>query len=129
MLLKFTRNALGKIIILIDYLTRPKPLQRPATLQEEVDMITRNMALYQFNACPFCTKTRRTFRRLNLQIETRDAMNHPQHRNELAELGGAIKVPCLRIEENGESKWLYDSNTIIRYLDNRFGESTLERTS
>lgn len=122
MLLKLVRNALGQIIILIDFLTRPKQLQRSAESQAEVDLITSNMALYQFNACPFCTKTRRTFHRLNLEIETRDAINNQQHRAELLEQGGKIKVPCLNINENGTSKWLYDSSDIIQYLESRFGE-------
>lgn len=26
-------------------------------------------------------------------------------------------VPCLRIEENGNVKWLYESNDIICYLN------------
>jgi len=121
MLLKLIRNSLGQIVIFIDYLTRPKQLQRPADLQEEVNQITKTMALYQFQACPFCIKTRRTFRRLNLEIETRDAINNPQHRSDLSEQGGQIKVPCLKIDENGSTEWLYESNDIIRYLDDRFG--------
>jgi len=120
MLLKLIRNTLGQIIIAIDYLTRPRPLQRPAEDQAEINKITRNMALYQFNACPFCVKTRRTFRRLNLEIETRDAINNLQHRSELAEQGGKIRVPCLKIDENGTSKWMYESDDIIKYLDDRF---------
>ena len=37
--------------------------------------------------------------------------------------GGKIKVPCLRIEENGESRWMYESNDIIRYLESRFAKA------
>lgn len=121
MLLKLIRNALGQVIIFIDYMTRPKQLQRSPDRQAEVNNITSEMALYQFNACPFCVKTRRTFRRLNLNIETRDAINDQQHRRELAEEGGKIKVPCLKINENGTTRWMYESNKIIQYLDNRFG--------
>jgi len=29
-------------------------------------------------------------------------------------------VPCLRIEENGQTTWMYESNTIIEYLNQRF---------
>ena len=125
MLLKLIRNALGQIIIFIDFLISPKQIQRPAEKQQEVNQMTRNMALYQFKACPFCVKTRRTFRRLNLEIETRDAANNPQHRSELSEQGGQIKVPCLKIDENGNTTWMYESNDIIQYLDNRFGENNI----
>lgn len=120
MLLKLIRNALGQVIIFLDYVTRPKPIQRPAALQTEINKITSNMALYQFKACPFCVKTRRTFRRLNLNIETRDTINNLQYRAELSELGGKVKVPCLKISENGNTIWLYESNDIIHYLDERF---------
>ena len=125
MLLKLIRNALGQIIIFLDFLIRPKQIQRPADKQEEINQVTRNMTLYQFKACPFCVKTRRTFRRLNLEIETRDAANNQQHRSELSEQGGQIKVPCLRINENGNTTWMYESNDIIHYLDNRFGENNI----
>jgi len=35
--------------------------------------------------------------------------------------GGALKVPCLRIEdEQSQVEWLYESAAIIRYLESRF---------
>ncbi|SLJ83579.1 glutathione S-transferase N-terminal domain-containing protein [Psychrobacter sp. DAB_AL43B] len=46
---------------------------------------------------------------------------NPEFRSELAENGGRVKVPCLRIEENGEVQWMYESNDIIAYLQQRFG--------
>ena len=125
MVLKFIRNALGQIIIFFDFITRPKPVQRSEENQQAINQITVNMALYQFKACPFCVKTRRAMIRLNLNIEKRDAINDVQHRADLAELGGAIKVPCLKIEEAGTTRWMYESSEIIAYLENRFGESTM----
>lgn|GEM_PF-5453894 len=41
--------------------------------------------------------------------------------DELIAEGGRVMVPCLRIEEGVEAKWLYDSNDIIRFLNTRFG--------
>lgn len=35
--------------------------------------------------------------------------------------GGRIKVPCLRIDEGGETRWIYESEDIVAYLDDRFG--------
>jgi glutaredoxin len=80
----------------------------------------QHLALYQFHACPFCVKTRRTLHKLNVPVALRDAKNDAQARSELEQLGGKIKVPCLRIEENGQSTWLYESKAIIAYLDERF---------
>lgn len=122
MLLKLLRNGLGNLIIFVDYLTRPAKLERNSDDQNTVDQATQQLSLYQFRACPFCVKVRRNIHRLNLSIETRDAMNNPDYRSELAEQGGEIKVPCLRVEEKDEVKWIYESSDIIDYLDKRFGE-------
>lgn len=120
MIVKGLRNGLGQLIIFADWLTRPKPLQRTAEQQAEVDAATARLALYQFNACPFCVKVRRAIHAFNLKIELRDAKNNPQFRQELEQQGGRIKVPCLRIEEGGEVRWMYESNDIIAYLQERF---------
>jgi len=119
--LKLLRNGLGQIIILIDYLTRPKKMHRSEAEQKIIDVQTSTMSMYQFYACPFCVRTRRALHCLNLNIETRDAMNDAVHRQELLTQGGEIKVPCLRVEQNGEIIWMYESLEIIRYLDERFG--------
>ena len=120
MIVKGMRNGLGQLIIFADCLTRPKALQRSADKQAEVDEATAHLALYQFNACPFCVKVRRAIHAFNLKIELRDAKNNQQFRQELEQQGGRIKVPCLRIEEDGEVRWMYESNDIIAYLQERF---------
>ncbi|MDT4874859.1 hypothetical protein FQZ97_1101880 [compost metagenome] len=61
--------------------------------------------------------------RLNLPIALRDAKNDEAHRAALLAGGGKVKVPCLRIEENGESRWMYESNDIIGYLESRFAKA------
>lgn len=121
MIVKLIREGLGRIIILGDVLTRPKAIERSTTQQAEVDSAVGKMALYQFYACPFCTKTRRAMHRLALPIEIRDAQKNTTRRSELEAGGGRIKVPCLRIENKGEVQWMYDSNAIIAYLDQQFG--------
>ena len=120
MIVKGLRNGLGQLIIFADWLTRPKALQRSAEKQAQVDAATAHLALYQFNACPFCVKVRRAMHAFNLKIELRDAKNNQQFRQELEQQGGRIKVPCLRIEEGGEVRWMYESNDIIAYLQERF---------
>ena len=58
---------------------------------------------------------------LSLNIALRDAQNDPQHRAALLQGGGKIKVPCLKItDEGGDSQWLYESTAIIQYLRQRF---------
>ncbi|MDU9036008.1 glutathione S-transferase N-terminal domain-containing protein [Pseudomonas corrugata] len=120
MIVKALRVGLGQLIIFIDFITRPGKKKRPADTQAQVDQAARSLTLYQFHACPFCVKTRRTLRRLNVPVALRDAKNNEQDRQTLLEQGGRIKVPCLRIEENGETTWMYESKVIIDYLDKRF---------
>ncbi|WP_193678902.1 MULTISPECIES: glutathione S-transferase N-terminal domain-containing protein, partial [Gammaproteobacteria] len=50
-------------------------------------------------------------------------MNDPQARQALLEGGGKVKVPCLRIEENGQVRWMYESSEIIAYLEGRFANA------
>nr|WP_250886059.1 glutathione S-transferase N-terminal domain-containing protein [Pseudomonas brassicacearum] len=119
-IVKALRVGLGQLIIFIDFITRPGKQKRPAEAQAQVEQAARSLTLYQFHACPFCVKTRRTLRRLNVPVALRDAKNNEQDRQALLEQGGRIKVPCLRIEENGETTWMYESKVIIDYLDKRF---------
>lgn len=126
MLLKIVREGLGRLIILVDFLTRPKKIQRPEKQQQAVEAEVEAMSLYHFYACPFCVKTRRAIRRLNLPVIYRDAQHDQARRTELLNEGGVIKVPCLRVEEQGETRWMYESSEIITYLEQRFGKLTAE---
>jgi len=123
MLLKLLREGLGRLIALISYLTSPKTLNRSAEEQACVDRAVASMSIYQFYACPFCIKTRRTLKRLNLNIEMRDAQTNPA-RAELLAGGGEIKVPCLRIDNGDSVRWMYESSDIIAYLEQQFGETS-----
>ena len=126
MILKALREGLGRLIIFVDFLTRPKKMQRSETQQAEINEATKQLSLYQFYACPFCTKARRAIHRLNLNIETRDAQKDQQIRATLNTGGGKIKVPCLRIDEADETTWIYESNAIIEYLTARFAAATVK---
>lgn len=115
--MKLIRWFLGRLILTIDFLTRPKPLTRQAEAQDRIDALTKKLSIYQFSACPFCVKVRRQLRKNSLNIELRDAKNNTEHKEELTRKGGKYKVPCLRIEtKTGDIKWLYESNDIISYL-------------
>jgi len=118
------RWLLGQIIIFVDWITRPKPAERSAEAQQEVDRQTQNMVLYQFQQCPFCVKTRRTIHRLALNIEKRDARNDPKWNQELISEGGKYQVPCLKITaDDGTVQWMYESTDINQFLDEKFSVS------
>ncbi|WP_298634323.1 glutathione S-transferase N-terminal domain-containing protein [uncultured Umboniibacter sp.] len=112
------RFILGRIILIIDFLTRPK---KPVLSNEELTKyaaITAPLALYEFPTCPFCVKVKRHFRRRGLDIELRNAKKDIVYRKQLAEDGGKLKAPCLRIKAaDGSHTWLYESDDIIAYVD------------
>ena len=51
MLIKALRIGLGQLIIFIDFITRPRKMQRSPEAQAEVNQSASNLALYQFRAC------------------------------------------------------------------------------
>ena len=108
-------------MLLSEKLSTPKGVTRSAEQQASVDEASKNLALYQFKACPFCIKVRKEIARLGLIIETRDAQHDPQHRAALEAGGGQVKVPCLKIcQEDGSEQWLYESDDIKAWLQERF---------
>jgi glutaredoxin len=117
------RIILAPFMLIGELLISPKGIVRSAEAQQKVDDECGNLVVYQFSTCPFCIKVRREMKRLSLNIEKRDALRDPAARAELEENGGRVQVPCLRItEENGEHRWVYESDDIIAYLRERFAE-------
>lgn len=118
-LLKLLRNGLGLIIVFIDWLTRPKKTIRSEADQNIAQTAMQGVSLYQFYACPFCVKTRRAIHQLNVDVETRDINKNPAHREQLEQATGKVKVPCLRIEDGDNVKWMHESDKIINFLQMR----------
>jgi len=119
MIIKFIRNALGLIIVFIDWISRPKAIVRNTEEQQKVQKLLEGHSLYQFHACPFCVKTRRAIHGLGIEIEKRDINKALEHRTSLENGGGHVKVPCLRIDKDNETQWMYESGEIIDYLIKR----------
>jgi glutaredoxin len=118
---KLVHAIVGPILLAVDRLTSPGGIERSPQAQQQVDERTRKLSLYQFRTCPFCIRTRRAIKRLSLNIETRDALRDAENRARLLEGGGKVKVPCLRIcDDGGNVQWLYESGDIIRYLKENF---------
>lgn len=111
------RWLLGRIILLVDFIFTPRSPKRTTEEQAEIDNRTSHISLYQLAACPFCVKVRRAMKRDGIKLDIRNIKSQPDYREELLAGGGKAKVPCLRIEEqNGDVKWMYESNDIIAYL-------------
>lgn len=115
------RIVIGPFMLLWEKLAAPKGIVRSADQQQQIDLQSQTLILYQYKTCPFCIKVRHELRRLALNIEVRDAQKDLQHRAALLHGGGQVKVPCLKINEaQNDSQWLYDSHEIIQYLRRRF---------
>lgn len=115
------RLILGKLILLFNWVFTPRSLTRDPALQAEVDKQTASLTLYQYEACPFCVKVRRSMKRQAVSIATRDVKRSESAKQELLAGGGNLKVPCLRIDlGEGGYQWMYESGDIIDYLENQF---------
>ncbi|QFU74388.1 glutaredoxin [Halioglobus maricola] len=119
--MRIIRLVLGKLILFLNWAFTPKSIARDPLAQATIDEQTGSLTLYQYEACPFCVKVRRTMKRQALNIETRDVKRSEKAREELLAGGGNLKVPCLRIKDSEQkSRWMYESGEIIDYLEGRF---------
>jgi glutaredoxin len=106
---------------LLSLFTRQPRKHRTPDEQHKVDQATQKLSLYQFAACPYCIRVRRVIRKLQLDIELRDAAGNPAFQQELRMYGGKLQTPCLRIEQEDQAMvWLYESSAIIHYLKTHF---------
>ncbi len=114
------RKLLGSLILFFDWAFTPRGVKREPSHQALIDEQTSNLSLYHYKACPFCVKVRRAMKRQSLSIQAFDAKRCEQSKSELIAGGGALKVPCLRIDEGEKGvTWMYESDDIIDYLQNR----------
>jgi glutaredoxin len=121
---KTLRVILGPVMLLKEKLTRPRGVVRPTAAQQSVDRACQNLALYQYQTCPFCIKVRQEISRLSLTIRRVDAQPEGNDRQALLSGGGKTKVPCLKITDaSGNDQWLYDSEKIVAYLRGRFANA------
>lgn len=107
-------------ILLGDALLGRKPIRREADAQATLERELSALRLFHFEACPYCRKVRRDVRLLGLPLAMADIKKDARARDELVAGGGKKQVPCLRIEEAGGVRWLYESKDITRYLRQRF---------
>jgi glutaredoxin len=119
--MKIVRIVLGALILFFDWVFTPRGVKRESEAQETINKETEKLSLYQYKACPFCVKVRRSLKRNSLNVVTKEAKRCETAKDELVNGGGQLKVPCLKIEsENGDVNWMYESSEIINYLDQRF---------
>lgn len=81
------RWFLGRLILLLNFIFTPKKRKRPQGEQTTVDAATQYLALYQYKACPFCVKVRRSMRKQGLNIVLLDAKQAPHKDTLLIKVG------------------------------------------
>ncbi|HPG25196.1 MAG: glutathione S-transferase N-terminal domain-containing protein [Spirochaetaceae bacterium] len=83
----------------------------------------RGLALYGYPQCPYCRRVLGAIEALDLDVPLRNTMQESERRRELVEATGRGQVPVLRIESaDGDVEWMPESEDIVRYLEERFGE-------
>lgn len=80
-----------------------------------------NLALYYRNSCPFCLYVLGCMRAHKIVLELKNTAEEEANLQALVQGGGKSQVPCLRIEEKGKVKWLYESSDIVEYLEKKLG--------
>ncbi|MCU7924558.1 MAG: glutathione S-transferase N-terminal domain-containing protein [Candidatus Thiodiazotropha sp. (ex Dulcina madagascariensis)] len=98
------------------------PVRRTPERQRQVNQETSRLALYHFPLCPYCLKVSRDIRRLNLRIERRNVFRWDNWADELRREGGKLQTPCLKIRHDDRVEWLYESDEILRFLEQHFAE-------
>ena len=121
--MKLLRWLVGRIVILVNFLTQPKSPKLTAQRQQEIAELTKHLSLYHLPTCPFCVKVRRAMKREGIELPLMNIKdNNYAVREELIRGGGKPTVPCLKITHtsgaDAEKKveWLYESDDIIAYL-------------
>ncbi|PCJ91366.1 MAG: glutaredoxin [Porticoccaceae bacterium] len=118
--MQIVRWILGSLILFFNWVFTPRGIKRDPELQTKIDQQTAGLSLYQYPACPFCVKVRRSMKRNSLNIKTVDAKRCETSKQELLEGGGKLKVPCLKIvDDKGDVSWMYESSDIINYLEDK----------
>ena len=79
-------------------------------------MYLENLQLYYSSICPYCVKVRIAMKIMGVELESKNIHSELSFKNELIEGGGKKQVPCLRIQEDHNVRWLYESSDIVAYL-------------
>jgi glutathione S-transferase len=74
--------------------------------------------LYHSQISPRCARVRRAIRHLEVEIDLRDILFSRRHRQELVEMIGEVRVPCLIVAGTP----VCETDEIEKYLRLRYGE-------
>ena len=89
-----------------------------------VDAVRRldGHTLYHFPGCAFCGRVEFALRDLNLDVRRANINLDGAERTRLRRGTGKTTVPALRIDSEGDTRWLCESSQIVRYLYRTHGD-------
>ncbi|BCE00472.1 glutaredoxin family protein [Marinicellulosiphila megalodicopiae] len=114
--MKIIRVVLGALILFLDWVFTPKSVKRSAAFQKQIEQKVKGLTLYQYKSCPFCVKVRRELKRQSIRIPLKDPKRDEVAKTELLDGAGRLKVPCLKIVEGSNVRWMFESSDIIEYI-------------
>ncbi len=74
------------------------------------------LTLYSSPYCGYCHRVLMAIQQLDVTVGEKNIFQDDNARNELITHGGKSTVPCLRIDKEDGSYWMYESADIIQYL-------------
>jgi len=80
---------------------------------------TSELSLYYLKTCPYCIRVLVAMKQLGLEIRLKNIRKEAAYREELIQGGGKPQVPCLRIGEDAQAIWIYESGDIVNFLRTR----------
>tara|TARA_R110002073_G_scaffold12017_7_gene53923 strand:+ start:1832 stop:2188 length:357 start_codon:yes stop_codon:yes gene_type:complete len=96
---------------------KPEPEQQANdVVVNSAPVFAEHLTLYYSVSCPYCIRVQMAMARFGLTIKRRNIHQDDVARMQLLKGGGRTTVPCLRIDNEGEASWMYESRDIIRYL-------------
>ena len=119
--MKFSHYLNGYTLKLIDRLVPVKPMVHNQERQSQLDSESRRMHLYFSQNSAASIRVKRFCDRVGLHVVEKDVERVNSYCNELLKEGGQPNIPCLRLELNGRTHWLYGPNEIVQFLNNRYG--------
>ena len=82
-----------------------------------------NLTLYLSPLCGYCYRVLMTINQLKLSVDQKNIITDNDALSALLKGGGKRTVPCLHIEHEGKSFWMYESADIIAYLIQNYSQN------
>jgi hypothetical protein len=115
-----SRQLKGLAFEWVDKVVPVRPVERSAHEQLRLDRASRRMHLYFSPCCADSISVKRHCHKLGLRVVEKDVVRVNAYRNELVNGGGDSRIPCLRIEKEGKTDWVYSLESILGYLNQRY---------